>query len=57
MMPIKKLIALYLFPALLGVSLCHAQEQSESERNAESWNAKFQSTYVWQHKPGFNAPL
>ena len=56
MMPIHKLIALYLFPALLGVSLCHAQEQGDNERNDESWNAKFQSTYVWQHKPGFNAP-
>lgn len=22
----------------------------------ENWNAKFQSTYVWQRKPGFHAP-
>ncbi len=21
----------------------------------EDWNAKFQTTYIWQHKPGFNA--
>lgn len=23
---------------------------------AEDWNAKFQSTYIWQHKAGINAP-
>ena len=56
MMTSKKLIGLFLFPALLGISLCNAQEQSINSPDIENWNAKFQSTFVWQRKPGFNAP-
>jgi high affinity Mn2+ porin len=26
------------------------------DREPESWNARFQSTYVWQTKPAFNSP-
>lgn len=29
-----------------------AQAEPATEEN---WNAKFQTTYIWQHKPGFNA--
>ena len=39
--------------ALLSLisAACFAQEPE-----TEKWNAKFQSTYVWQRKPSFNAP-
>ncbi len=43
-------IAHFLIAILLPV-LCFAQEPE-----TEKWNAKFQSTYVWQRKPSFNAP-
>jgi high affinity Mn2+ porin len=29
---------------------------AHAEGNTETWNAHVQSTYVWQLKPGFNAP-
>src|SRR5512135_3006794 len=31
-------------------------DSTTQDTAAENWNAKFQSTYIWQHKPGFNAP-
>ena len=55
-MKTQKLIAPFLTFSLLLTSTCHAQDQGENEPVSENWNAKFQSTYVWQHKPGFNAP-
>ncbi len=54
MMAIRNSIAFFLPCTLLCVSLCHAQDQATPA--AEDWNAKFQSTYIWQHKPGFDAP-
>jgi len=41
---------LVLLPLALLSHLAQAEEATE-----ESWNAKFQTTYIWQHKPGFNA--
>jgi len=55
-MTTQTLIALFLPFALLVASPGNAQEQSANEPVIENWNAKFQSTYVWQHKPGFDAP-
>ena len=37
--------------ALLLPCVAAAQDALEPER----WNAKFQATYIWQAKPGFNA--
>ena len=54
-MATRKFLALVLPSVLLSASLCHAQEQSTASSIAEDWNAKFQSTYVWQHKPAFDA--
>jgi len=48
-----KILRQYLSPALLGTilpALCLAQAPE-----AESWNAKFQATYVWQSKRPFTA--
>ena len=37
-------------PFALLPHLAQAEQATE-----ESWNAIFQTTYIWQHKPGFNA--
>ena len=39
---------------LLLLALLSQFAQAE-EATPENWNAKFQTTYIWQHKPGFNA--
>ena len=42
--------ARFLVPLLaLGAAACARADE-------EQWNAKFQSTYIWQHKDAFNAP-
>ncbi len=41
-------------PALVGVP--GAQTESAERVSPEDWNAHFQSTYIWQHKPGIRAP-
>jgi len=33
-----------------------AAEEPRQEEPGEDWNAKAQSTYIWQHQPGFNSP-
>lgn len=48
---------------LIGIPVANAQEEPtpvslETEKiiAPETWNAKFQSTYIWQRKPSFDAP-
>jgi len=56
----KNFVAVYLLAQLLNFPIARAQESidgAEQEKNIpeESWNAKFQSTYLWQKKPSFDA--
>ncbi|HEU0188014.1 MAG TPA: hypothetical protein VFR06_09000, partial [Gallionellaceae bacterium] len=54
-LPLNSLLLLpALLPSLLLAS-AHAQDLTPAA-GQEDWNAKFQSTYVWQHKPAFDAP-
>ncbi|BCM24699.1 carbohydrate porin [Methyloradius palustris] len=46
-----------LFFVLLATAVSSAYAEGELSANTEeAWNAKFQSTVVWQKKNGFNAP-
>lgn len=36
-----------------GVAM--AADGRQSQQPEEDWNAHFQSTYIWQHQPGFNS--
>lgn len=47
----KKILILVLLAML--PHLAHAEPVESADQ--ESWNTKFQTTYIWQHKPGFNA--
>ncbi|MFC6521575.1 hypothetical protein ACFQAT_19515 [Undibacterium arcticum] len=47
----KKLwVAAWLVVCATSVAVAHAEELQD-----ENWNAKFQTTYIWQTKPSFNA--
>src|SRR5512147_674753 len=46
--------SLLLLPVLL-LGTAHAQDVRPATAQ-EDWNAKFQSTYLWQHKPAFDVP-
>ncbi len=50
-LPNKAILLLLLALGLAPAMPCHAEDES-----AEDWNAKFQSTYIWQHKPGIRSP-
>ncbi|MBB5199635.1 hypothetical protein HNR39_001467 [Glaciimonas immobilis] len=60
----KKNVIGFMLAQLIAIPLLtKAQEEpvvvaQESEKiiPAETWNAKFQSTYIWQRKPSFDAP-
>ena len=39
-----------------AASVSAASAEPETIIPAETWNAKFQQTYIWQKKPSFNAP-
>lgn len=41
---------LILAPLILLPHFAQAEQATE-----QNWNANFQTTYIWQHKPGFNA--
>lgn len=42
--------------AIAWPALSCAQDAPGEDVAAEDWNAKFQSTYIWQHKPGIRSP-
>lgn len=43
-------------PLVLAMPPCaHAADMPDVSTSAETWNAHFQSTYVWQAKPAFDA--
>lgn len=58
----KKFVIGCLFGSVVGLPIIgHAQEKeraSEPEMTIleESWNVKFQTTYIWQRKPSMSAP-
>jgi high affinity Mn2+ porin len=55
-MAIRELRCFALICALGWATTAHAQEPEAQEAATEDWNAKFQSTYVLQRNPAFNAP-
>jgi high affinity Mn2+ porin len=56
----KKFVIGFLLARVIGLPLiAHAEEtvvDQEQSVPEETWNAKFQATYLWQKKPSFHAP-
>ena len=51
------MLAACLVPLAVGAqSPVAGQTQAVSAPDPSNWDIRFQSTYIWQHKPGFNAP-
>jgi len=50
------LIQAMLFAVLFGIAAVRAAETpAEPFAESENWTARFQTTYIWQKKPGFDA--
>jgi hypothetical protein len=56
----KKIVIGFLLARVIGLPLiAHAEETVVGQEQSvpeETWNAKFQATYLWQKKPSFHAP-
>src|ERR1700737_1768675 len=56
----KKFVIGFLLARVIGLPLiAHAEETVVDQKQSvpeETWNAKFQATYLWQGKPSFHAP-